>query len=86
MMMTISTQCLLFIIDEELKQELQKLYPSSNQHLQLSFSILFWIMVLSLGIVIPTWKLHLAQYKVLFRGPWDIPTREVMELDYKLQI
>jgi hypothetical protein len=84
--MTISTQSLLFVIDEELKQKQQKLYPTSNHHLQLSFSTLFWIMVLSLGIVIPTWKRYLAQYKVLFRGPWDIPTKEVMELDCKLQI
>lgn len=77
----ISTQCLLFVLDSQHAPPTDQ--PSLDRQ-PLSYSTMFWIVVSSLGLWIPIWKYHLAQYKVMLRGPWDIPTKDVMKLDYKL--
>jgi hypothetical protein len=83
MAITMSTQSLLFVLDEPQQQPLDhSLSPQSP----LQFTTLFWLIVISLGIVIPIWKRHLAKYKVILRGPWDIPTKDDMKLDYKLRL
>ena len=82
----ISTQSLLFVLDDQQQQQNSLNHISQQQQQQLSYTTLFWIMVVSLGVLIPIWKRHLAKYKVILRGPWDIPTKDVMELDFKLYL
>lgn len=44
--------------------------------------ILFVAMLLILGIFVPVWKQYMARFKVLLRGPWDIPSKASMNLEY----
>lgn len=72
-----STQCLLLILDTAPIDDDVPVLP-----VPFLYTILFWMIILLLGIVIPLWKHYLAQYKLQLRGPWDIPTKDDMHLDY----
>lgn len=47
--------------------------------------LIFGGVSISLGIVLPAWKYWFLQsYKVLLKGPWDIPHAASMQLDFRL--
>ena len=61
------------------------LYYSVNGTTSFYYYKLVWsflIVNITVGFIIPLWKYYLQQYKVQFRGPWDIPTKATMQLDY----
>jgi hypothetical protein len=79
---TMSTYFLVLVLDDMASTE------KTTQHSffsRFTYTSLFCIIVISLSVLIPMWKQYIAQFKVLILGPWDIPTKASMNLDYMIQ-
>lgn len=76
---SISTGTLLYLLDDVAAHTMPLELPVNRRY---SSTILFSLMLLVLVIVVPMWKHYMSRFKVLLHGPWDIPRKASMKLEY----